>query len=513
MSSPSLSDIVDAAIPRAPGDKIGRYMLRRLCGRGGMGEVWVADDPLLAIPVALKVLQSDSLGHVGVERLRREARAAAQLKHPAIVQVLDFGISPAGDAFLALELLDGENMAELAARGRVAPERVVRLMLPILDGLAHAHAHGLVHRDLKPDNLFIARTQRGSVQPKVLDFGICKSKAATSSVRLTKTGLVVGTPAYMAPEQARGDDDLDGRVDLWAIAVTMYELLTGTKPFSGATVPHLLLAILEQPAPSLRGIAGVDDELAALLERGLAKDRRDRFPNARAMGEALAAWLLRHEVVDDACGQSLRATWVHTAPPPTAIRSLSQADTCEVVSGSRRVSQSFPPIAIHRESTASSAAAPLPRRLARALPAAAACALVLLAAAAGFGSERSERRGASAEASVATEAPRLSAELPVSLGSPVISRAVAIPPSVAAPVFVSVPARSAPAHLHPWFLAPLPIHWLELAPSSLLDVLRRAGDEGLVSHDSDGRARHDHFASARARRRIASSYASGEVAE
>ena len=331
------SDDMDCDTPRASGDRVGRYVLRRLLGRGGMGEVWVADDPLLAIPVALKVLVAEALGPVGSERLLREARAAAQLKHPAIVHVLDFGTSEAGDAYLAMELLDGETMADLVSRGPVAPELVASLLLPILDALAQAHARGLVHRDLKPENLFVARDDRGRITPKVLDFGIVQT--ARAGFRLTQVGRVVGTPQYMAPEQARADADLDGRVDLWAIAVTMFELSTGKLPFAGPSIPHLLTAILEQPAPSLAGVAGVDDEFAAIVARGLSKHRDDRFPDARAMGDALAAWLVARGVSEDARGTSLRAAWHGAAQaprsvPPPAVSSREQRKEAPVATAS-----------------------------------------------------------------------------------------------------------------------------------------------------------------------------------
>lgn len=317
LSADEADDSLEEQRPRAAGDKIGRYVLRRLLGEGSMGAVWVADDPLLAISVALKVLQPTSLGKVGVRRLLREARAAAQLKHPAIVHVLDFGVSPEGEAYLALELLEGETMTALVARGPVPAVTAVSMLLPVLDALAVAHEHGIVHRDIKPDNLFVARDERGRLQPKILDFGIAKS-ALPGSERLTLQGSMIGSPAYMAPEQVRGQSDIDGRADVWAVGATIYELLTGSLPFVGETVPHMLTAILESDLPSLERVPGVDAELTAILARAMAKSRDDRYAEAREMGEALARWLVGREILEDACGTSLRAAWlgaVSVRPP------------------------------------------------------------------------------------------------------------------------------------------------------------------------------------------------------
>jgi hypothetical protein len=309
-----------------PGDRIGRYVLRHLLAQGGMGAVWVADDPLLDTQVALKLLLPETTGQRGVERLCREARAAAQLDHAAIVRVMDFGVTGEGQGYLALELLEGESMATVLARGRLTPITVARLMLPILDGLAAAHARGVVHRDIKPENLFIARVAR-RIQPKIVDFGV--ARWPTAGARLTGVGLAVGTPTYMAPEQARGDTDVDGRADQWAIAISMFELIAGFPPFVAASTPQLLSAILERTPPSLKDVRGVGEELAAIIARALSKDRRARFPDARAMGEALAAWLVARGIDEDVCGTTLRAAWRvapgASAPSPAPARNTPAA--------------------------------------------------------------------------------------------------------------------------------------------------------------------------------------------
>jgi serine/threonine-protein kinase len=218
-------------------------------------------------------------------------------------------VSQEGEPYLALELLEGETVRTFTGTGELTPELVVGLILPLLDALSMAHEHGIVHRDIKPDNLFVARDARGRVRPKVLDFGIAKSLLPQREC-LTKIGTLIGTPAYMAPEQMRGDPDIDPRADLWALTVTMSELIAGFTPFAGNTVQHLIMEVLGQEPRSLLGVPGVDDELAAIIARGLAKDRNLRFPDARTMGNALALWLARRGVQEDACGTSLRTAWL-----------------------------------------------------------------------------------------------------------------------------------------------------------------------------------------------------------
>lgn len=308
-ASPPNDTTSDVCGAHRKGEAIGRYVLTRRIGAGAAGDVWVAQDPLLAIPVALKLLRPAGAGWFGAARLLREGRAAAGLKHPAIVQVLDFGTSAQGEAYLALELLTGETLTDFAAGTRVAPELAARLLLPLLDALALAHEHGIVHRDIKPDNLFIARDEKGRLQPKMLDFGVARS-CTPGAERLTLPGRTVGSPAYMAPEQARGEEDVDGRADLWAVAVTMYELVSGRLPFTGGTIPLLLAAIVAADPPPLTSVPGVDDELGAIVACAMSKCRDDRFVDARAMGKALARWLLSRGILEDACGTSLRQRWL-----------------------------------------------------------------------------------------------------------------------------------------------------------------------------------------------------------
>src|SRR5215471_18819325 len=184
-----------------------------------MGSVWIAKNVVLDAHVALKLMRADFARVPGAaERMLTEARAAASIHHPAIVQIFDFGRTRDGDPFISMELLDGESLSStLKRRERLPATKAIQVLLPIADALVVAHARGVVHRDLKPDNVLLARLADGRVQPKILDFGIAKLEAS-GSPKLTLDGTVLGSPAYMSPEQARGQSDIDLRVDVWAFS-------------------------------------------------------------------------------------------------------------------------------------------------------------------------------------------------------------------------------------------------------------------------------------------------------
>jgi serine/threonine-protein kinase len=300
-----------------------KYTLVRLLGEGGMGSVWVARNLTLNSHVALKLMRSDFAQAVpgAGERMLQEARAAAAIHHPAIVQIFDFGRTRDGDPFISMELLDGESLsAALKRRDKLPTVRAVQVLLPIADALVVAHARGVVHRDLKPDNVLLARLADGRVQPKILDFGIAKLDAPASP-KLTLDGTVLGSPAYMSPEQARGQSDIDLRVDVWAFSVMLYELVTGCTPFAGESYNALLYAIMGRE-PLTLAEHGIDEpELWAILARGLDKNRDTRFPNMRALGRALAEWLLERKVKTDITQAPLRP-WLEGSERPAALPSL-----------------------------------------------------------------------------------------------------------------------------------------------------------------------------------------------
>ncbi len=287
-----------------------KYRLERKLGEGGMGSVWAAHHVALDTAVAIKVIRSDSNRQELAPRLLQEARAAAKLGHPAIVRVFDVGQTADGDPFIVMELLEGESLNQRLARElRVSATEAVRLLLPIADALRAAHQKGIVHRDIKPDNVFLVADATG-VQPKLVDFGIAKLAVREFDSQLTQRGAVVGSPDYMAPEQARGDDDIDRRADVWSFCVLLYETMTGGPPFQGANYNALMRAILEDTPPLLTALCAADNELAEVVQTGLAKDRANRWQSMQELGEALARWLQKQGVFEDAAGNSIEAKWL-----------------------------------------------------------------------------------------------------------------------------------------------------------------------------------------------------------
>jgi serine/threonine-protein kinase len=320
MTPPRLDDspprVMGASGPRfyRAGDVIdGKYRLEGLLGKGGMGEVWTAHNETLGVLRALKLIPADLDSAESTDRLLREARAAARLADPAIVRVFDFGKTPWGDPYLVMELLSGEDLASvIRRRERLGATKGVRLLLPILRALCAAHAHGIVHRDLKPENIFLSKLSEGRLQPKLLDFGIAKLKNARA-LRLTTDGTVIGSPLYMSPEQARGDE-VDERTDVWALCVVLYEVIAGTPPFMGDDRHEVIRAAASAKPESLMS-RGVDEqELWQIIERGLSKRPEERWPSVQALGEALARWLLARDLIDDVTGSSIEAAWLRRAP-------------------------------------------------------------------------------------------------------------------------------------------------------------------------------------------------------
>lgn len=294
------------------GDSINaRYDLIRPLGQGGMATVWVGYDRRLEVHIALKLLRADNSDEQLEDRLLGEARAAAKLGHSAIVRVTDFARTTSGDPFLAMELLDGEDLAAMLRRkGRIGARTAVRLLLPIAHALAAAHETGIVHRDLKPENIFISRTSGGQLQPKLLDFGIAK-RVRKGFDRITTAGTTLGSPGYMSPEQARGEE-ADQRTDVWALCVVLYELLTGRRPFRGKNYNALLRSVIEDtPVPITDLIAG-DQRLWTIIEYGLRKPLGERWASMWDLGHALANWSLENGIVDDVTGTSLAVSWLQT---------------------------------------------------------------------------------------------------------------------------------------------------------------------------------------------------------
>jgi serine/threonine-protein kinase len=263
-----------------------RYELEELVGVGGMSSVYRAHDVLLERHVALKVMHEQLMTDGDhVERFRREARLAAQLSHPNIVTVIDRG-EQEGRQFIVFEYVEGENLKSLIVREAPLPEReAVELALQIADGLAFAHAHGLVHRDVKPQNVLLTEDGRA----KVTDFGIARSIVVQRG--LTQTGTVMGTSDYISPEQARGGP-VDACSDIYSLGAVLYELLSGEVPFPGDNFVSVAMRHLNEPAPSVRGVRpDVSQRLDAAIRRAMAKDPEDRFPSTEAFAAELRACL------------------------------------------------------------------------------------------------------------------------------------------------------------------------------------------------------------------------------
>jgi serine/threonine-protein kinase len=310
-----------------PGNVVGgKYRLVRVLGHGGMGDVWLAHNETLDIDVAVKLLRADAGSEETADRLLREARAAARLGDPAIVRVFDFGRAEFGEPYIVMELLDGEDLATLLARGgRLGATKAVRILLPIVHALGAAHAKGIVHRDLKPENIVLAKMPDGRIQPKVVDFGIAKLDPV-KNVRITATGVVLGSPAYMSPEQARGEE-ADHRTDIWSACLVLYEMITGIQPFRSKNYNATLADVIgKEPEPLTAHEAG-DDDLWTIVKRGLAKTPSHRWQSMRDLGEALAGWLVARGATEDITGSSLETNWLGgrgaaadlgTVPPPSS---------------------------------------------------------------------------------------------------------------------------------------------------------------------------------------------------
>jgi serine/threonine protein kinase len=273
------------APPQEPGElgRLGPYRVLQVLGRGGMGVVFRAEDIQLARPVALKVLRPE-LNSASDSRTRflREAQAAAGLQHDHIVTVFQVG-EDRGVLFLALQLLEGETLEDrLQREPRLSLQTVLRVGREIADGLAAAHARHLVHRDIKPSNIWL---EAGRDRVKILDFGL--ARALGEDARVTQTGAVIGTPAYMSPEQARGQS-VGPRGDLFSLGCVLYRLCTGQPPFGGRdTLATLSALALEEPPPVKELNPAVPLELSELIEQLLAKDPAERPASAREVVEAL----------------------------------------------------------------------------------------------------------------------------------------------------------------------------------------------------------------------------------
>ncbi len=267
------------------GTAIGPYVVTRPLGAGAFGAVYEARKKPLDKRIALKLLHPDKArdGEVNA-RFVQEAQAAAGVKHPHIVEVDDVGVID-GIPYIAMEFLEGESLADLLAReGPLTPERALDVLIPALSAVAAVHARGIVHRDLKPDNLFLWKPVAGQVHPKLLDFGIAKVREGEGAA-LTKTGMIMGTPMYMSPEQWGGSKNATAASDQWSLGVILYQCLSGRLPFEAEELPALMMRISMHPPAPLQGAAS--GALGQVVLRALEKDPSRRYASVREFGRAL----------------------------------------------------------------------------------------------------------------------------------------------------------------------------------------------------------------------------------
>jgi serine/threonine-protein kinase len=340
----------------------GKYRIDSLLGAGGMGNVFAAHHELLDVSVAIKLLSPSLLKHpFVVDRFLREARAAARIKSEHVARVMDVGTLENGRPYIAMELLEGEDLRSRLRRvGRMTVPKAADCVIQALEAVAHAHAAGIVHRDLKPENLFIAATDDGREIVKVLDFGIAKvslgleAAGAAASPVLTAEHTALGSPHYMAPEQVRGLGRIDHRVDLWALGAILYELVTGREAFPGLSVGEVFASVLHGMVTPLRALRpDVPPELEAVVEGCLAREPDRRFADAAELAWALAplcseAWrtyperieqtLIRSRRFSDPASGPVSVRRVRAAPPAFGVAGGSNNDTDALTSPVRGAS-------------------------------------------------------------------------------------------------------------------------------------------------------------------------------
>ncbi|MFO0759552.1 MAG: protein kinase [Byssovorax sp.] len=277
----------------------GKYRLVRLLGQGGMGAVYEAQHVETGRRLAIKLIHRELLSESTMARFEREARAAGAIESQHIAEVIDAGKDPqTGAPYLVMEFLEGEDLQHLIDRvGPLPPELALRIASQACVGLTKAHEAGVLHRDIKPGNIFLARREEDEIVVKIVDFGIAKfadtALGASEGTGLTRTGMIVGTPLYMSPEQARGRKEIDPRTDVWSLGVVLYHALTGAPPHAEAqTFGDLIAAIRHDPPRPLRAVAPwVPAEVEAVVTRAMAPEVADRFPTMEAMHEAIKAML------------------------------------------------------------------------------------------------------------------------------------------------------------------------------------------------------------------------------
>jgi serine/threonine protein kinase len=293
----------------------GRYELHSLIGEGGMASVWRARDQTLERPVAVKLLfaRDDRDRDKLVKQFVREARIAASVQHRNVIHIVDFGTTDERQPFMVMELLEGESLGQRMHREpRLSVEELMHIASLTLRGLGAVHSAGIVHRDLKPDNIFLVKDGKAGLFPKILDFGISRSvepRSGRRSALTTQEGIIVGTPEYMSPEQARGLRDLDHRTDLYSMGVVLYEALTGRLPFNNEHVGDLIIQIVTANVPSVHELVPtVPKPISDVVAKAMAREREARFADAAQMQQAL------HDALDEVFPNMPRITLSEQPP-------------------------------------------------------------------------------------------------------------------------------------------------------------------------------------------------------
>ncbi len=287
-----IQDLPPGEHDRRLGERLGDYVVVARVADGAMGRVFEGRHVDTKARVAIKVLHDDvARDQVAVERFKRESETARELSHGNVVRVIDFGQTPDGSYFMTMEFLEGEELGNLLRRdGAVERARAVRILSQIAIGLDHAHSFGVIHRDLKPDNIFLCRSEAGDVV-RLLDFGSVKLQMETGP-KLTAFGTTLGSPYYMSPEQAMGKADVDHRTDIFACTDILYEMLTGKIAFEAANLPQILMRIMnEYPAPPSSFGTGVPVSVDDVVEKGMRKDKLKRYGSAGELASAFVASL------------------------------------------------------------------------------------------------------------------------------------------------------------------------------------------------------------------------------
>jgi eukaryotic-like serine/threonine-protein kinase len=266
----------------------GKYRLLRPLGKGSMGEVWAARHAEMDRDIAIKLIFKDTPDSPDfAARLKREAQACGKLQHPNIVRVYDIGETETGEPFLVMEMLEGETLkARISSRQRLPTAEALGIALEVARALRAAHGAGVVHRDLKPENVYLHRGAEAE-EVKVLDFGVSKI-LSLGNMAFTVSGALVGSPAYMSPEQARALKDVDGRADLWSLGVVLFEMLSGYRPFTSQSTMGVITEILSGPIPTLASaLPDVDPRLDDVVNRCIQRDVDRRMPSAAALIDVL----------------------------------------------------------------------------------------------------------------------------------------------------------------------------------------------------------------------------------